>query len=113
MFQAISLASLNPGSAQNPHVLRVRSGFSALAVSSLAAPITPGFLELCSLRVLFDAVHAAVKMVKTIVIKMLAAAIKEDVALAQRDDALAVAQGVIHLMQRDDHGDAVGLVDVA
>ncbi|AYL63980.1 L-asparaginase [Citrobacter pasteurii] len=43
MFQAISLASLNPGSAQNPYVLRVRSGFSALAVSSLAAPITPGF----------------------------------------------------------------------
>ena len=52
-------------------------------------------------------------MVKTIVIKMLAAAIKEDVALAQRDDAFAVAQGVIHLMQRDDHGDAVGLVYVA
>ncbi|EBK3279925.1 hypothetical protein CKH23_03545 [Salmonella enterica] len=30
------------GSAQNPHVLRVRSGFSALSVSKLAAPITPG-----------------------------------------------------------------------
>ncbi|EBL6516311.1 hypothetical protein DPE35_10050 [Salmonella enterica subsp. enterica serovar Woodinville] len=30
------------GSAQNPHVLRVRSGFCALSVSKLAAPITPG-----------------------------------------------------------------------
>ncbi|APV65837.1 hypothetical protein SEEHRA35_012765 [Salmonella enterica subsp. enterica serovar Heidelberg str. SARA35] len=29
------------GSAQNPHVLRVRSGFCALSVSKLAAPITP------------------------------------------------------------------------
>ncbi|AST71476.1 L-asparaginase [Kosakonia cowanii] len=38
---AILLASLNPGSAQNPHVLRVRSGFSALSVSSLPSPITP------------------------------------------------------------------------
>ncbi|PVI38225.1 DNA metabolism protein [Salmonella enterica subsp. enterica serovar Mississippi] len=27
------------GSAQNPHVLRVRSGFCALSVSRLAAPI--------------------------------------------------------------------------
>ena len=66
-----------------------------------------------SLRVLFDAVHAAVEMVKSIVIKMLAAAVKEDVALAQRDDAFAIAQGVIHLVQRDDHGDAVGLINVA
>ncbi|ECI0413864.1 DNA metabolism protein [Salmonella enterica subsp. salamae] len=30
------------GSAQNPHVLRVRSGFCALSVPKLAAPITPG-----------------------------------------------------------------------
>ncbi|EAC0143701.1 hypothetical protein DNU54_05410 [Salmonella enterica subsp. enterica serovar Ajiobo] len=28
--------------AENPHVLRVRSGFCALSVSKLAAPITPG-----------------------------------------------------------------------
>jgi pentapeptide MXKDX repeat protein len=32
---------LNPGSAHNPHVLHVRSGCSALAVSKLAATITP------------------------------------------------------------------------
>ncbi|TLV23837.1 hypothetical protein FE839_00145 [Klebsiella indica] len=36
------LVILNLGSAQNPHVLRVRSGSSALAVFKLAAPITPG-----------------------------------------------------------------------
>ncbi|ECF6854536.1 L-asparaginase [Salmonella enterica subsp. arizonae] len=35
------LASLNTGSAQNPHVLRVRSGFSALPVFKLSSPITP------------------------------------------------------------------------
>ncbi|AXG49725.1 DNA metabolism protein [Photorhabdus laumondii subsp. laumondii] len=29
------------GSAQNPHVLRVRSGFSALSVFKLSATITP------------------------------------------------------------------------
>ncbi|EBX3518732.1 hypothetical protein DRA24_17970 [Salmonella enterica subsp. enterica serovar Mississippi] len=29
-------------SAQNPHILRVRSGFCALSVPKLAAPITPG-----------------------------------------------------------------------
>ncbi|AXC68847.1 L-asparaginase [Salmonella enterica] len=34
-------ASLNTGSAQNPHVLRVRSGFSALSVFKLSSPITP------------------------------------------------------------------------
>ncbi|PDO89411.1 hypothetical protein BK797_00015 [Kosakonia sacchari] len=39
--KAIFLAILTPGSAQNPHVLRVRSGFSALAVVKLAATITP------------------------------------------------------------------------
>ncbi|MIG37562.1 hypothetical protein AHW95_05640 [Salmonella enterica subsp. enterica] len=33
---------MNLGSAQNPHVLRVRSSFCALSVSKLAAPITPG-----------------------------------------------------------------------
>ncbi|PXB03771.1 hypothetical protein DMB41_00145 [Pectobacterium carotovorum subsp. carotovorum] len=38
-IRAISLAILNLGSAQNPHVLRVRSGFSALSESKLAAPI--------------------------------------------------------------------------
>ncbi|EKN6032449.1 L-asparaginase [Yersinia enterocolitica] len=32
---------LNLGSAQNPHVLRVRSGSSALSVSKLSATITP------------------------------------------------------------------------
>ena len=45
--QAILFASSAPGSARNPHVRRVRSGFSALAVSRLAATITPdetGFL---------------------------------------------------------------------
>ncbi|AVL78985.1 hypothetical protein DK853_06415 [Klebsiella oxytoca] len=34
-------AILNLGSAQNPHVLRVRSGSSALSVFKLTAPITP------------------------------------------------------------------------
>ena len=33
--------------------------------------------------------------------------------LTQRDDALAIAQGVIHLVQRHHHGDAVVEVDVA
>ncbi|EAA7292572.1 hypothetical protein KU53_22490 [Salmonella enterica subsp. enterica] len=41
-IRAILLAILVLGSAQNPHVLRVRSGFCALSVSKLAAPITPG-----------------------------------------------------------------------
>ncbi|EBH8755553.1 L-asparaginase [Salmonella enterica subsp. enterica] len=41
-MRAILLAILDLGSAQNPHVLRVRSGFYALSVSKLAAPITPG-----------------------------------------------------------------------
>ncbi|EBU7763648.1 hypothetical protein DK750_02105 [Salmonella enterica subsp. enterica serovar Rovaniemi] len=41
-IRAILLAILDLSSAQNPHVLRVRSGFSALSVSKLAAPITPG-----------------------------------------------------------------------
>jgi len=40
--QAILFAILNQGSAQNPHVLRVRSGSSALSVSKLAATMTPG-----------------------------------------------------------------------
>ncbi|OXM23892.1 L-asparaginase [Pantoea sp. AV62] len=40
--QAILFASLNPGSAHNPHVLRVRSGCSALSVFRLTATITPG-----------------------------------------------------------------------
>ncbi len=66
-----------------------------------------------SFRVLFDAVDAAIEMIKAFVIKLLAAAVVEDVPLTQGDDAFAVAQGVIHLMQRDDHGDAVVLVDVA
>ncbi|ATI85108.1 hypothetical protein CGA24_09025 [Salmonella enterica subsp. enterica] len=41
-MRAILLAILVLGSAQNPHVLRVHSGFCALSVSRLAAPITPG-----------------------------------------------------------------------
>ncbi|MJY34507.1 hypothetical protein DSS49_21060 [Salmonella enterica subsp. enterica] len=41
-IRAILLAILDLGSAQNPHVLRVRSGFCALSVSKLAASITPG-----------------------------------------------------------------------
>ncbi|EKN5079840.1 L-asparaginase [Yersinia enterocolitica] len=32
---------MNLGSAKNPHVLRVRSGFCALAVFKLTATITP------------------------------------------------------------------------
>ncbi|OXM35475.1 hypothetical protein NW10_01965 [Salmonella enterica subsp. enterica serovar Weslaco] len=40
-MRTILLAILDLGSAQNPHVLRVRSGFCALSVSKLAAPITP------------------------------------------------------------------------
>ncbi|CAE16799.1 unnamed protein product [Photorhabdus laumondii subsp. laumondii TTO1] len=39
--RAILFAILNLGSAQNPHVLRVRSGFSALSVFKLSATITP------------------------------------------------------------------------
>ncbi|PAW37670.1 hypothetical protein CIL06_09770 [Pantoea vagans] len=38
---AILFVSLNLGSAHNPHVLRVRSGCSALSVSRLPATITP------------------------------------------------------------------------
>ncbi|PRD17079.1 L-asparaginase [Pantoea coffeiphila] len=34
-------AILHPGSAQNPHVLRVRSGSCALSVCKLPAPVTP------------------------------------------------------------------------
>ncbi|MBW5961541.1 hypothetical protein CFM97_14550 [Klebsiella michiganensis] len=41
LIRAILLAILNLGSAQNPHVLRVRSGSSALAVFKLSAPMTP------------------------------------------------------------------------
>ncbi|HCR62212.1 MAG TPA: hypothetical protein DIW66_09950 [Serratia liquefaciens] len=40
-MQAITLAILGLGSARTPHVLRVRSGFSALAVPKLPALITP------------------------------------------------------------------------
>ncbi|EFE07994.1 hypothetical protein CIT292_08512 [Citrobacter youngae ATCC 29220] len=40
-IRAILLAILNLGSARNPHVLRVRSGFCALSVFKLPAPITP------------------------------------------------------------------------
>ncbi|ATF67563.1 DNA metabolism protein [Salmonella enterica] len=32
---------MRPGSARNPHVLRVRSGFCALAGLKLASTITP------------------------------------------------------------------------
>jgi hypothetical protein len=39
--QAIFFAIFDQGSAQNPHVLRVRSGFSALSVSKLSAAKTP------------------------------------------------------------------------
>ena len=39
-IRAILLAILNLGSAQNPHVLRVRSGSSALAVFKLSTPMT-------------------------------------------------------------------------
>ena len=38
---AILFAILNQGSAQNPHVLRVRSGYYALSVFKLTATITP------------------------------------------------------------------------
>ncbi|MDU3077304.1 MAG: hypothetical protein E7B29_13570, partial [Mixta calida] len=38
--RAILLAIFNLGSARNPHVLRVRSGFCALSVFKLPAPIT-------------------------------------------------------------------------
>ena len=82
--------------------------FQAISLVSLVFSV-----QLSSLRVLFDAVHAAVEMIKSIVIEVLAAAIKEDVPLAQRDNAFAVAQGVIHLMQRDHYGAAVGQLEVA
>lgn len=39
--QAILFVSSAPGSARNPHVRRVRSGFSALSMSKLPATITP------------------------------------------------------------------------
>ncbi|ASM19540.1 hypothetical protein BVG90_23700 [Serratia marcescens] len=39
--QAILLAILPPGSAANPHVLRVRCGWCALAEGKPAATITP------------------------------------------------------------------------
>ena len=39
--QAILFASLALGSARNPHVRHVRSGFSALSMSKLPATITP------------------------------------------------------------------------
>ncbi len=39
--QAILLAILPPSSAPNPHVLRVRCGWCALAEGKLAATITP------------------------------------------------------------------------
>ena len=52
-------------------------------------------------------------MIKTFVIKLVACAVKEHMALTQGDNALAVAQGVIHLMQRYHHGNAVVLVNVA
>nr|MDM8763276.1 hypothetical protein [Escherichia coli] len=42
VHQAILFAILRPGSAQNPHVLRVRSGFSALSGLKLPSTITPG-----------------------------------------------------------------------
>ncbi|AVM05677.1 hypothetical protein C3736_06810 [Escherichia coli] len=41
VHQAILFVILAPGSARNPHVLCVRSGFSALFVSKLTATITP------------------------------------------------------------------------
>ncbi|TXU73605.1 DNA metabolism protein [Klebsiella oxytoca] len=34
---------MNSDSAQNPHVLRVRSGSCALAELKLPAPMTPGY----------------------------------------------------------------------
>ncbi|PHZ30186.1 hypothetical protein CS537_18615 [Yersinia mollaretii] len=40
-IRTILFAILNQGSAQNPHVLRVRSGSSALSVFKLTATITP------------------------------------------------------------------------
>ncbi|WP_213046471.1 hypothetical protein, partial [Escherichia coli] len=42
MPEDIYFAILRPGSAQNPHVLRVRSGFSALSGLKLPSTITPG-----------------------------------------------------------------------
>ena len=41
VHQAILFVILAPGSARNPHVLCVRSGFSALSMSRLSATITP------------------------------------------------------------------------
>ncbi len=61
-IRAISLAILNLGSAHNPHVLRVRSGFSALSVSKLAAQIMPdgqaprGSVQTLQLAFLMEAV---------------------------------------------------------
>ncbi|AUX74403.1 hypothetical protein CPI84_00015 [Erwinia pyrifoliae] len=44
MYRANLLAILGLGSAQNPHVLRVRCGFCALAAPKLPAPLTPWFI---------------------------------------------------------------------
>lgn len=65
-----------------------------------------------SFCVFFDVVNAVVEMVKMFVIKLLAAVVVEDVFLVQGDDVFVVVQGVIYLMQCDDYGDVVVLVDV-
>ena len=60
-----------------------------------------------SFRVLFDAVNAAVEMVKTFVIKLLAAAVVEDVPLAQESDELIVKDANGNLLA---DGDSVTII---
>lgn len=59
--RAILLATLNAGSARNPHVLYVRSGYCALSVSKLTATITPieSVKDYSSNRVLSSALATA------------------------------------------------------
>lgn len=65
-----------------------------------------------SFRVFFDAINVAVEMVKMFVIKLLVVVVVENVFLVQGDDVFVVVQGVIYLMQCDDYGDVVVLIDV-
>lgn len=65
-----------------------------------------------SFCVFFDVVNVVVEMVKMFVIKLLVVVVVEDVFLVQGDDVFVVVQGVIYLMQCDDYGDVVVLVDV-
>lgn len=65
-----------------------------------------------SFCVFFDVINVVVEMVKMFVIKLLVVVVVENVFLVQGDDVFVVVQGVIYLMQCDDYGDVVVLIDV-